>query len=569
MNLEFFRKKDFVWFIFIAIIFVALRLPAVHNSYHQDEYKWAYIVNTNISSEVGRIPHPPVGEFIYRSANNILGNDNLRLVPLVFSFVNLFLLFYLAMILFGRKVALWITLFFSISFYSVLASLMVDTDGAIMPMFFLIMAISYMKLRKTNFQFKISNFQTTKWLIVFVLAGILGFLIKVSFVVFIGAFVLDFVIEKKILSDKKRVFRFLGWITGIAVLLILILFVSRFIFPSFRLESSLKYWEHFVSFSGRGWFQTTIQFIKALLYSSPLLLAPLVFIDKEIFKKTRLFSLLIFVGLVFYLLLFDFSIGALDRYLQFLVIPLAIISGAIFSKIIDKEEKIKSGEWMPFIIIAVLIFIFQFLNHLALPLYPKTEWIRRVFYLGWSTLFPFMGGSGPTPFYISLGFIALVWIVCLMFVIIALKKIELRKNILIGVFIFGLLYNVVFAEEYLFGKINGNTSSLISNAVEFIEQNPDIKKVIVYNDNGGGEIVNLGKYRKRLYIDPKFDINEKIEGLNKYKEHYLVVNIPKIDPESVYAKYLNSCQSIYEETSGKISANIYDCSNAPDITNER
>ena len=298
-------------------------------------------------------------------------------------------------------------------------------------------------------------------------------------------------------------------------------------------------------------------------------MAPLVFIDKEIFKKTRLFSLLIFVGLVFYLLLFDFSIGALDRYLQFLVIPLAIISGAIFSKIIDKEEKIKSGEWMPFIIIAVLIFIFQFLNHLALPLYPKTEWIRRVFYLGWSTLFPFMGGSGPTPFYISLGFIALVWIVCLMFVIIALKKIELRKNILIGVFIFGLLYNVVFAEEYLFGKINGNTSSLISNAVEFIEQNPDIKKVIVYNDNGGGEIVNLGKYRKRLYIDPKFDINEKIEGLNKYKEHYLVVNIPKIDPESVYAKYLNSCQSIYEETSGKISANIYDCSNAPDITNER
>ena len=106
-----------------------MRLPAVHNSYHQDEYKWAYIVNTTASSEVGRIPHPPLGEIIYRNSNNLLGNDNLRLVPLIFSFVNLFLLFYLAMMLFGRKVALWITLFFGISFYSVLASLMVDTDG--------------------------------------------------------------------------------------------------------------------------------------------------------------------------------------------------------------------------------------------------------------------------------------------------------------------------------------------------------------------------------------------------------------------------------------------------------
>jgi hypothetical protein len=66
------------------------------------------------------------------------------------------------------------------------------------------------------------------------------------------------------------------------------------------------------------------------------------FFPKEIFKKTRPLFLFIFIGLFFYLFVFDFSIGALDRYFQFLVIPLCVISGAVFARMwSDKNDNLK------------------------------------------------------------------------------------------------------------------------------------------------------------------------------------------------------------------------------------
>ena len=129
----------------------------------------------------------------------------------------------------------------------------------------------------------------------------------------------------------------------------------------------------------------------------------------------------------------------------------------------------------------------------------------------------------------------------------------------------GILYNGVFIEEYLFGKINGSAPKLVYAAAKFIKNDSGIKKVTVYNDNGGYNIMETGKYHKRLYIDPKFDINNKIQTLNAYKEFYLVIDIPHIDSSTVYAKYFSSCETIYNEKSGEINSFIYDCRNAPDV----
>ena len=87
----------------------------------------------------------------------------------------------------------------------------------------------------------------------------------------------------------------------------------------------------------------------------------------------------------------------------------------------------------------------------------------------------------------------------------------------------------------------------------------------VYNDNGGFNIMQTGKYRKRLYIDPKFDLNAKVESLNAYKEFYLVVDIPHISENTVYEKYFASCSVVYDRISGQISGKIYDCRKALDI----
>jgi hypothetical protein len=126
-------------------------------------------------------------------------------------------------------------------------------------------------------------------------------------------------------------------------------------------------------------------------------------------------------------------------------------------------------------------------------------------------------------------------------------------------------YTVTFTGEYLFGSINGSAPELVRISAEYIAENSDVAKVVVYNDNGGDEIQRLGKYEKRLYTSPMFDTNVKIKTINAFSGHYLVIDAPPIDPASVYAKYLAACEPIFSQKSGYMSATVYDCRIAPDI----
>lgn len=568
MNLEFSRKKVFILLVVLFVVFLMIRLPAIYSPYHQDEYKWVQYSHPEITPP-GTVPHPPLTELIYaKTLGPLFGDDNFRLIPLLFSIANLFLIFYLAKNIFdpfdksrANKTAFWVASLFTVSFYSILASLMVDVDGAVMPFFFLIMMIGYYKLR-------ILNKNNWGWLVLVIIGAIGGFMVKMSGALPIAALFIDFLIEKGIFSDKKRVLKYLGLGFLVAACLVGILFLAKYVFPFFNLEYSLKYWKHFAdssSFLDRGWLQTLIQFTKSIFYTSPLLLLPLFFIDKEIWKKARPLFLFLFIGLVFYLLVFDFSIGALDRYFEFLIVPLCLISGAIFAKLMDKGVKIAKKEIVIVSFISVAIFLFQFLNHVTPPLYPKTDWLNRIISLKWDFLFPFMGGSGPVPFYVSFGFIALMWIFGLVLVIPAFLRKNIKKQILIGVLILGSLYNLAFIEEYLFGKINGSSPQLVYGAVEFIKNNDDIKSLRVYNDNGGFDVMKVGKYGKRLYLDPKFYMNQSGALLKADKGFYLVVNIPHIDSDTAYGRYFLSCNIIYNQKSGEIEAFVYDCRNAQDV----
>ncbi len=553
------KKSEKLIFTGIFVLFIILHLFGLGQPYHQDEYKWPIIVNPALT-EPGGIPHPPVGEFIYRQAGFLVGYDNFRMVPFFFGLLNLFLLFYLVRNLFGIKPALWSAGIFAFSFYSLLASLMVDTDGAIMPFFFLLMMIGYLKTKEQ--EFKINN-KNWPWLVLLIISLVLGFLVKASFMIGIVALVGDFLISKNIFADKKKFVRYLVYVGLGLITLGLLLFIAQFIFPSFRLEWTLNYWKGFVKFGDRGWFQTFIQFFKALLYSSPFLVFTPLLVDKETFNRGRPFFLFIGAGLFFYLVAFDFSGGALDRYFQFLVLPLSIISGTILAR---NAAAFKWGDIALPTLLSVVVFIFQFSEHAVPPLHPKSEWVDRILSLKWNFLYPFSGGSGPLGFYISFALIGLFWFIGLVLAITYLKNRSLRSKVAVGLLIIGIFYNLAFVQEYLFGKINGHTPLLVRNAAEFIKNNPDIQKVVVYNDNGGREVMQTGKYEKRLYTSPQFDITQKIETINNFSGHYLEIDVPPIDPKSVYRKYLDSCEKIYQENSRYMNATVYDCRNAPMIS---
>jgi len=585
-------RKEYLLLIGVFIVFILVHLPGLNLPYHQDEYKWPSIVLSNSSY----IPHPPIGELIYKNLGKVFGADNFRAIPFIFGILNFFLLFYLVKSIFNNKTALWSVFLFSISFYSLLASFMVDTDGAIMPAFFLISSVGYYGLRKMNFQFSIFNFT------IFLIGIIGGFLVKTSFIIAIAAFALDFAIERKVFSDRKKFFKHFAYLFGLGVILALILLLSKLIFPSFHLQSSLQYWEHFAKFGDRGWLQTFIQFAKSILYASPLLIIPAFFVNREIFRKTRPFFLFVFLGLLFYFFAFDFSTGALDRYFQFLIIPLCIISGAIFAKCINssqvqvlktlaqddkpsreifQQENIRGfSKFVPrknLLLISgltVIIFSLQFITHFVPPLYPKTEWISRILSLKWNFLFPFTGGSGPTGFYVSFLFTAIIWILSIIFSL--GQKIQnsgffLPKGFpqkseplhflaptLWIILILGILYNGMLIEEHLFGKMNGSPYVLFAEAKKFISENKEIKKVVVYNDIGGYEIQKIGKYERRLYAAPQFESTYK-DFFKNFSGHILYIDIPKIGENNFYSNYLATCKNIYEEKDNYITAKILEC----------
>jgi hypothetical protein len=549
-----FSKKEILVFVGIALIFIALRLPGIHLPLHQDEYKWPILVNPALTTP-GGVPHPPLSEFIYRTAGKLVGYDNFRLVPFLFGFLNLILIYFVVRRRYSLGAAQWSALFFTISYYSILASLMVDTDGQILPFFFLSVLWFYDSFNLSN------NRKKWLWFFFCLLSIILGLLVKISFLLAAGAIAIDFILNKWKELNKKTLMHYLLGFVGFGIFISILFYFAHDIFGSFNLSKAILYWEGFAKgFNNRNFFQTGIQFVKSIFYLSPILIFAGLISLFPYRRDLKLFHIFIALGLVFYLVLFDFSTGALDRYFQFMIMPLCIIAGVITENYF-KKEKISPL----FLIIPIIIFSLQFLNHYVPALHPKAEWIGRFVSLKWNFLFPFTGGSGPLGFYISFLFIAMSYIYTAVLAILIYIKKESKPLFFAGMLIISLVYNFSFTQEYLFGKINGSAPNLVYGAVEFIKNDPDIKSVTVYNDNGGNEIMKIGKYKRRLYTDPAFDINSKIATLNANKGYYLEINIPRIDPTSVYRKYFDSCAVVYKQTDKSISAMVYDCHNAVNL----
>lgn len=549
-----FWKKPAVLLAALVVLHLALRVPGLAEPYHQDEYKWALIVARG-SAYAGTIPHPPLSELFFVGADRVLGNDHLRVLPLLFSVANIVLLFAVVRRRYGLAAATAAGALYAVSFQSILASLMVDTDGQILPFFFLLAVLGYDRLHDAR-----GRAERGKWAAVFLGALTLGMLTKLSFVIPVGAFALDWAWERRLWRDRKLMARFGGAAVGGAVVLVVSLGAIQFVSPAFDLPTKLAYWSRFFHVATRNWQQVFIQVVKAALYVSPLLIAPLFLVTRDVFRKTRLFWIFTGAALAFYIVLFDFSAGALDRYLQLVVVPFCVVTALVVVAAF-RSGRIGRARVLAAAVFAVALAAVHFLPHDVPPLHPKTAWIGRIATLRWNFLFPFHGGSGPLGFYVSFLFIGLSFLAAAAAVAAARARPRLRQAMLALLLAVGLAYNAVFAEEYVFGRINGDSTVVLDAALGYLRGRTDITQVITYNDTGAHELTAMGKYYKRLYVDPAFE-KTNVAKLNAFHGHYLVVDVPRIDPDGFVAAFFDSCDPVFEKTSGVISARVLDCAEA-------
>lgn len=532
----------------LLILFVAVRLPGLSTPYQQDEFKFAVAAESGFAQASAFATHPPLTAFLYYSDAQVFGGSNMRVMPLLFGLISAFLLFAVVRRRVDERAALWAVFLYSVSFYGVWASLMLDTDGAILPTFFLAALYCYDRAK--------SESRRAIWVFFLTLALITGLLVKLSFVLVAGALVADFLFEKRRDLTVAHINYFVAvtlafiFLTGAAFVAI------KLLNPAFTIGGMVTHVLYYAHLSGRNYLQVVIQSIKAVFYLSPLLIAPLLFVSKDILKKVTPFLWYLALGFVFYFILFDFSRGALDKYLMFTIVPLCVISGAALSScFVSFSPRGHMRAIIAGLLISIALIALLFTSPETVSLYPKTEWFSRVIRFDWNMLTAFNGGSGPAGFYVSFLFIAYSFLVAGASALAGRIYKPLLAAAAVVMVCTGIVYNAVFIEEFSFGKVYGNAETALVPALAYLATTDAVTRVNTHNDIGAYELKHIGKYASHFTAAPQFEYVAR-EHLPTFDGAFLVVDIPPLY-DGFYTDFFNSCTILFTARSGFITSTVY------------
>lgn len=313
---------------------------------------------------------------------------------------------------------------------------------------------------------------------------------------------------------------------------------------------------YYAHLSGRNYLQVVIQSIKAVFYLSPLLIAPLLFVSKDILKKVTPFLWYLALGFVFYFILFDFSRGALDKYLMFTIVPLCVISGAALSScFVSFSPRGHMRAIIAGLLISIALIALLFTSPETVSLYPKTEWFSRVIRFDWNMLTAFNGGSGPAGFYVSFLFIAYSFLVAGAVALAGRIYKPLLAAAAVVMVCTGIVYNAVFIEEFSFGKVYGNAETALVPALAYLATTDAVTRVNTHNDIGAYELKHIGKYASHFTAAPQFEYVAR-EHLPTFDGAFLVVDIPPLY-DGFYTDFFNSCTILFTARSGFITSTVY------------
>ncbi len=548
--------KTRIAFIAILILFFVVRLPGVTTPFHQDEFKNVVAAET-IQSAGSFFAHPPLMQVWFVMGHSLTGGDFFRIWPLLFSLISFIVLYKVVKKRAGENAALASILLFTVSFYSVWGSLMADVDGSVFATLFILAVYA------SDRWYDSSGKSRYVWIITISSICALGFLLKLSFVLPASAVFTEMLFRGPREGFLKRLRE--GILAGVGFLALsgIGFFLFKTFYPAF--DTALMF-SHASSYGGesRNWAQIMFQGLKAVFYTSPLLIVPAFFLHKRDIRDGLIFIIYLVFGFIFYFILFDFSQAALDKYLMFVIIPLSALSGMAIARIFEGEvtEELRRRLWICVLAgtTSLGLVSLTLLDQNVVSLYPKTLWFGRVIHGAWDVLTPFNGGSGPLGFYVSFCFLAVSYIVTGICVVGRFFKPEIRRLTLSAILIMGLSYNIVFIQEFTYGMVNGSVTQVTREAVSYIHYAQQIDRVTTFNDTGAYDLVSIGKYEGRFYAAPQFEEGHK-KKFAESSPYFMVVEFPLLY-DGFYKTFFRGCDVVFETRSGVIPAYVYECTRA-------
>lgn len=547
--------KNNRWFWILLAVFLFIRFLGMGQYIHQDEYRWVDIADSviaGITNPEAISPHPPLMQglfYIFSIFTKIFNYNNLRLIPLFFSTL-CFVLIYLISLRFNtnRTQAYIVVGLFTLSIYSLIAGLMFDIDGAILPFFVLLSYYFYLRWVTDK---------DRRFVLPLIIAMAGGFLAKESFVLFVGALAAEYlwgVYEK---GEFKANIKKFSYLFGGLVLSVGAFYIFYGSSHPWFVEYTLNHLKTVQNFGSRSYFDLFLRLFKFLIWLSPFLTLPVIYglFKKEIFGKYRIWYIYIFFNVLFYLVIFNFSTLPIERYLMSIIIPAIFISSDIIYSFIKNLKINKKYLLLGITGFVLLTIIAALISNEVIPLNPKEAYVDKLKSLDFNFLIPLTGGSGPIGFYVSAQFILWMWVIC------AIGLFFNRKDWAVFLFlIFGLGYNILLSNEFLFGSLYGSVDKITKKSVEYVINNPKIDGVITYYDAGVYYLKKAGKYDSRFYTAPKRDYTYKITG---YRGHYMIVDFPAVDKTSQYWKLISRCKLDNKFTNKYIDSYVFDCRSVP------
>lgn len=536
--------KNNYWLWLLLALFIVTRFFGVGQLIHQDEYRWVSIANT---AEFGELdsPHPPVMENLFALGGKLFGYDNLRTVPFIFGILSLLLIYTVSLMITGNKTIAYLAVgLFVVNVYSLIANLMIDIDGAVLPFVVLLAYYFYLRFMENG---------DKKFALLFIAVMTVGFLTKLSFMLFLGALAANHLwtlYEKgRLKSEIKNTGLKFGAIVLFALGLYLVYGANDPLF--------VKYSTHFkiFNFSSRAYFELFLRLFKFFMWYSPLLFLPAVYglFKKDIFAKYRIWYIYSLFNFIFYLVIFDFARLPIERYFMFIIIPSILISAEVIYSFLPKFNK----KYLIFSLAAftLLLTFVSLVNYEVIPLNPKEAYINKLKDLDFNFLVPLTGGSGPIGFYIPAQFILWTWLLCSLWLLFN------KKSLAFCIFIvFGLGYNILFMSENLTGALYGSVNNITKKSVDYVINNQEIDKVITYYDAGVYYLKIADKYEARFYTAPSRNYDER---LTVYRGHYLIVDFPAVGKKHKYWQMISRCDLDKKFTDKYVESYIFDCRSLP------